>query len=1121
MNTILRVYNQENNKYDLDLFQDQQLLLDISAKEAGTIPSIFGVQSQNITLPATNKNNEYFGNLWNLGSGGNTSFTQRYPCQVLENGDEIFTGKIYLDSVVTDQYGDTVYNVIVLNEVVDFKAQIEDLTWQEVFAYFSGSLGPGAAQVNGGWNHTFNYSNISQSWDLKIPARSTPPPIIDKALPVAGDIVYPLVEYGFKKDSKIFPTIESGGKSGSFTNYDTPFRVDQFKPAIRINAMMKALMRFTGYEYTSSFFDTDYFNTIYYLTTVNADNGPVIGDPVSGSFLAKKTGTNQDILGNNVIDQVIEFPVEEYDNPGTWDTGTSTYTAPADGEYGFQYSLLYGINNAQPTHLRQVVITLLINGQRDPEIENHVWNIQKGPTAGTWANGWDTVQLQAGDTVQLVYSNAFYRTAEYVTFYGTDAPFFECYKSPTTIVNGTVDMSLQFGDEKVSDWLRGLIQKFNLVIEPVLNQKNLLRIEPFNDWREAGRVVDWTDKVDRNVKFEIKHPLQGRPKSVYFSDEEDRDEFNRYSIEDLGKTFGSYTYIADTDVVEGQEEVGTFFAPTPMKQIGGETTTTVIVPQIYTVDNSIGEKRPLKFKPRLLHYVNSNGFFAAPTSSVDLVGVSGSTNITGSWWLDNIDYTSRTVYQMTTYPQFHHISQLPADQVWESSTNPSTTLDLHFGNLNHYEYHQPYVNAKTHRDAVYEYWASYLNEIYDVDSRLLTCNIVLNPVEISQIQLNDKIFIDGHYYRINKISGASLTNEQSTVVELLRAGSRRNPYARRRVVKQIGGGGTGGSTGGGGGVTGGDIFTDDIIIGEWNSNGRVVYVDYNSGDTVTDNDLIEQAAWKDGLYNSPDGAYQFTPKTSTPSTNVSMGNNYIDDRNTNSFVIGYYNDVLSGGGTNVVYGENNTLTTAGGTNILIGNNVNASYTTDVSASDSIYNNNFVVSFNSGGQKDLTNISGGVVLNPIAPVSSSHYSDKVVAGNFIAQGASSFEAGLDVTGSLTVNGTPVTPVDTGSFETKTRFNFLFATDPSTVTFTTINQMVGPNRGAKIDYVLYSGSATNTGQLQVTADGVSIAIVDKVVERNITGAPTASFTAAYNVTDVDVKATFIGADYTISGSIMTMI
>jgi hypothetical protein len=56
-------------------------------------------------------------------------------------------------------------------------------------------------------------------------------------------------------------------------------------------------------------------------------------------------------------------------------------------------------------------------------------------------------------------------------------------------------------------------------------------------------------------------------------------------------------------------------------------------------------------------------------------------------------------------------------------------------------------------------------------------------IEIKNIQLNDKIFIDGQYYRINKISGASLTETTSVVVELLKTIPRQLNYTgRRRIV---------------------------------------------------------------------------------------------------------------------------------------------------------------------------------------------------------------------------------------------------------------------------------------------------------------------------------------------------
>ena len=79
------------------------------------------------------------------------------------------------------------------------------------------------------------------------------------------------------------------------------------------------------------------------------------------------------------------------------------------------------------------------------------------------------------------------------------------------------------------------------------------------------------------------------------------------------------------------------------------------------------------------------------------------------------------------------------------------------------------------------YWSFYINELYDVDSRLVTLNIFLDPTEIPDIQLNDKIFIDGHYYRINKINGANVSREDSVAVELIKTLPRKLKYPRRRI----------------------------------------------------------------------------------------------------------------------------------------------------------------------------------------------------------------------------------------------------------------------------------------------------------------------------------------------------
>ena len=153
--------------------------------------------------------------------------------------------------------------------------------------------------------------------------------------------------------------------------------------------------------------------------------------------------------------------------------------------------------------------------------------------------------------------------------------------------------------------------------------------------------------------------------------------------------------------------------------------------------------------------------------------------------------------------------------------------------------------------------------------------------------------------------------------------------------------------------------------------------------------------------------------------------------------------------------------------------------------------------------------------------------------------------VNITGSLTLNGSPIAGINTGSFVTTssfnsftssinaytasnpapTPFNFAFGTDPNNATFVTITNPTGSNRAFTLKYNLTSGSvAINSGQLQVNTDGNSAAYVDVIVQRNLTGAPTASFTATYTAgvpPTLDVKATFIGTSYIISGSYNSLI
>jgi hypothetical protein len=149
------------------------------------------------------------------------------------------------------------------------------------------------------------------------------------------------------------------------------------------------------------------------------------------------------------------------------------------------------------------------------------------------------------------------------------------------------------------------------------------------------------------------------------------------------------------------------------------------------------------------------------------------------------------------------------------------------------------------------------------------------------------------------------------------------------------------------------------------------------------------------------------------------------------------------------------------------------------------------------------------------VSSADPTGSVYTGNLINQGTADFKNGATITGSLIVNG--VTISSGSNVPTLTNFNFAFGTDPNNATFVTIPNATGTNRAFNLRYLLTSGSdSINAGQLQVMGDGTTTAFTNIINQKNLTGAPTASFSALYTGSSINVRTSFIGTDYIMSGS-----
>ena len=66
------------------------------------------------------------------------------------------------------------------------------------------------------------------------------------------------------------------------------------------------------------------------------------------------------------------------------------------------------------------------------------------------------------------------------------------------------------------------------------------------------------------------------------------------------------------------------------------------------------------------------------------------------------------------------------------------------------------------------YYSDYMAEIVDKDSKLLTCQALLNSLDILQLDFSKMVWIDGVLFRINKVLNYNPMNYTTTKVELLK-----------------------------------------------------------------------------------------------------------------------------------------------------------------------------------------------------------------------------------------------------------------------------------------------------------------------------------------------------------------
>ena len=541
-----------------------------------------------------------------------------------------------------------------------------------------------------------------------------------------------------------YPMINYGGMGVS--SWD----VNDFFPAIYVKTYIDEIFDAAGYSYTSTFFSSSYFKHLIV---------PFAGDKLTISALTAYQRTfraNTSALTSGVSTNIynpIVYNAETLDPLNQFSIVTGKFTTAQRGYYSF-YASGVSTFDAITTVTQNPYPQLLnfyanVNVYRASVLINtynigYDFNPTNSPTmpSGTVLKtftyqGWTpTFVCEVGDVVQVEVRSPYSSSYAYGTVGQTISAnsVFVNQISNTAIVDGsplTINETLPI-DIKQSDFLMSVIRMFNLFVETDKNDSNNLIIDTYDSFYGAGTTQDWSKLLDvsKPVIITPMGALDARRYTVKYT--QDTDFWNKKYFDSYGKTYGEYNKDITNDFLKNENKNEVIFAPTPSI---GTTAVDRIIPEIYQLD-STGLQTKLRSKLRILYY-------AGAKNTVN--GFTYTSYVTGS---------SSEIY----YPYAGHID------------DPITpTADLSFGVPNEIYYVNPYAQTSyTNNNLFNQYHKLFIDEITDVNSKIVTAFFRLQPLDILVLSFRNKIYIDGQYYRLNKVIDYNPLVEGVTKCELLK-----------------------------------------------------------------------------------------------------------------------------------------------------------------------------------------------------------------------------------------------------------------------------------------------------------------------------------------------------------------
>ena len=369
-----------------------------------------------------------------------------------------------------------------------------------------------------------------------------------------------------------------------------------------------------------------------------------------------------------------------------------------------------------------------------------------------------------------------------ITHHGEKVEYGQTYDLKNVIDNESTQL----------DFLKGVIHAFNLQMTTDVSSKTV-NIEPFNDfYSDKNQAIDWSSKLDLSKEQEDKFVKAAVKREFVFKYKEDSADKkveargNKY-FDGIIDNYPYREYLSDEFEMGVTTFENPFFSGTyssgDVKTSGGNATSFSVTPTRALLWGNCEEDsepypwglcRPPKgyeFRPRLLHYTkddcnNSSGVLDGYPVKYQ-VGAINFEFYDGQNHLRVIlggDPQWPTGYKQNPYLQRGRVFSYDRTGHYLDVEDPLTYNSLaleSYSCVNNLEY------AADPKRGLYQNYYQGMIEMLKTNPRIKIAYFNLKISDINKLDLRKLIYVDGYYYRINRIIDYSPNTNEVTKVELV------------------------------------------------------------------------------------------------------------------------------------------------------------------------------------------------------------------------------------------------------------------------------------------------------------------------------------------------------------------